>query len=504
MDIDAILGRSTAYAIVVGTLLIVYAAIVRITAKSVLGTLIDQSEIQALAAVALALLFEPARTRVQRFVDRRFFRVRYNFRQAQRDLSERLQHAIELKRLGEIVVEGLGTLLLTERIAFFILDPERETMTTLAHRGFERKAWKSIAFQAVLRSGREAKPVTLPELIEPGVEFIELDRPIYATHGIALIVSVATMIPGTLALLVLGPKRSGMRFNAEDLDLITTTTIQAGTAVERITLQHDLVIEQAESLRLKELNRLKSFFVSSVSHELKTPLTSIRMFAELLQSGVEIPVEKVTRYAGTIEAESTRLTRLIDNVLDFSKIERGVKEYSFTRIELNSRVESVIESLSYQFATTGFHVAVDLYPEPIELRADGDAVTAAVVNLISNAIKYSGGRREIGVRTARRRNVATVSVSDRGIGISESEKTRIFEAFYRSSDRAASSVAGTGLGLALVHHIVAAHGGSIEVESIPGEGSTFTLLLPLPEPSGSQSSRGAEEVVAADPASYGT
>jgi len=256
-------------------------------------------------------------------------------------------------------------------------------------------------------------------------------------------------------------------------------TTQAGLTVERIVLQQKLLIEQAETQRLEELNKLKSYFVSSVSHDLKTPLTSIKMFAELLRTRNNISKSDTNEYLEIIEGESERLTRLINNVLDFAKIERGVKEYHFSEIELNALVRNVLRILRYQLKIEKCTVHEKLCDKECIINADKDALTEVLINLISNAIKYSHDEKEISIALSRRDGFVALRVADKGIGITSEEIPHIFEPFFRAREGKTHGAGGAGLGLTIVKHVIEAHGGKVEVQSTPGKGSEFTLLFPL-------------------------
>jgi signal transduction histidine kinase len=224
---------------------------------------------------------------------------------------------------------------------------------------------------------------------------------------------------------------------------------------------------------------MRSQFVSSVSHELKTPLTSIRMFAELLQIRGSDDSRTHEEYLNTIVNESERLTRLLNNVLDFSKIEHGQKDYRLEPTRLEEVVYSAARIMEYPLAEQGFDLRVHVETGLPPVNADKDALKQAVLNLLTNAMKYSGKSRAIEVRVGPQNGNAMIQVADHGLGIPESEQKRIFEKFYRANVPENHAISGTGLGLALVAHIAGAHHGSVRVESKVGEGSTFSILLPL-------------------------
>ena len=224
---------------------------------------------------------------------------------------------------------------------------------------------------------------------------------------------------------------------------------------------------------------MRSHFVSSVSHELKTPLTSIRMFAEALQMKYSADPQLREEYLDTIVKESERLTRLLNNVLDFSKIDRGQKGYRAQPTQLADVVRAAARTMQYPLEQQGFALTVNVDDRIPPVAIDRDAIQQAILNLLTNAMKYSGGSRDIALELLADGNSAVIRVSDHGIGIPVAEQTRIFEPFYRSPIPENAAVAGMGLGLALVAHAAAAHGGTVDVQSGPGRGSTFSLRLPL-------------------------
>jgi signal transduction histidine kinase len=228
------------------------------------------------------------------------------------------------------------------------------------------------------------------------------------------------------------------------------------------------------------LARLKSDFVANVSHELKTPLALIRLFAETLELGRVQGAEKAKQYYRIINKESQRLTQLINNILDFSRIEAGRREYRMVPSDIGAVVRDVVESYRFAIEKLGFSLELSVGDELPPLELDPEAISQAVINLLNNAIKYSSEQKSIKVSVRRELDRVLLSVSDRGIGIPRSEHRRIFEKFYRVETSLLHTTKGSGLGLALVQHITEAHGGRVELASAPGEGSTFTLSLPVP------------------------
>lgn len=223
----------------------------------------------------------------------------------------------------------------------------------------------------------------------------------------------------------------------------------------------------------------RSHFVSSVSHELKTPLTAVRMYAELLRMRHDISEAERQEYLDTIISESERLTRLINNVLDISKIERGERNYHLRQVSLHDLVADIQRSMAFPLSQAGFTLRVECGTDVDVVKADYDALAQAILNLISNAVKFSGEQREIDLIVTKRGGNAIIQVRDRGRGMTASVRQRVFDRFYRAPDAEQAGIPGNGLGLAVVAHVAAGHGGSVDVESEPGTGSTFSLYLPL-------------------------
>lgn len=228
-----------------------------------------------------------------------------------------------------------------------------------------------------------------------------------------------------------------------------------------------------------EVSRMKSEFVSNVSHELKTLLALIRMFGETLDTGIVTDEKKRREFYSIIRKESERLTHLINNVLDFSRMDTGVKEYNFEEADLIEIVRSSLEAYKFHIRDLGFEIESDLLDELVMPKIDKDAISQALLNLLSNAVKYSEERKYIRVAVDKDSTSALISVTDHGVGISKEQLKRIFDKFYRVQTTKAKKTRGSGLGLTLAKHIIEAHGGRIEAESEVGKGSKFTIRLPL-------------------------
>ena len=237
--------------------------------------------------------------------------------------------------------------------------------------------------------------------------------------------------------------------------------------------------------RARRLSELKSEFISNVSHELKTPLSIISMFGEMLANGRTKSPEQAHEYAEIIWRESVRLGRLIDNVLDFAKIERGMDVYEFDDdVDITEVVERAIELSNRRVAAAEMTLEHEIEPDLPNLRLDANAFTLAVLNLIDNAIKYAADGKKIALSLKRRTSRThpprvVLSVRDWGPGIDREEQEAIFERFYRARAIRLKPIRGSGIGLALCRHIARAHGGDVMVDSKPGHGSTFSIWIPI-------------------------
>ncbi len=232
------------------------------------------------------------------------------------------------------------------------------------------------------------------------------------------------------------------------------------------------------TVRQLELAQLKSSFVSNVTHELKTPIALIRLAVETLELRRFSNPEESEAFLRSIGRETVRLTQLVDNILDFARLEAGQRVFRFERVDLLPLVRETVDSFRPRLEHQGFHLEVSLPDNLPPVRGDALALSHCLLNLLDNALKYSRTRREVRIAAESRGDMVAVSVADRGIGIAPGDQKRIFEKFVRVETGLVHDVKGAGLGLSLVDQIVRAHGGRVEVESTLGEGSTFTLVLP--------------------------
>ena len=286
--------------------------------------------------------------------------------------------------------------------------------------------------------------------------------------------------------------RAGVRDNSATPEQIAETSFRANvlwTGAMSLMLFGAIALAVQALARQMKLSQMKSDFVSNVSHELRTPLASIRVFGEYMRLGRVTRPDKIVEYGDYIEAESRRLTQLINNILDFSRIESAEKSYKFCETNIVDLVQHTTEGFLVPLRDSEVVIEFHTPSQPVPpISVDRDAIAQALLNLLDNAVKYSPDRKQIDVTVEPSETHVTISIRDRGIGIPQAEQRKIFEKFYRAGSSLVHEVRGSGLGLAIVRHVVDAHGGRVEVRSEPGEGSTFRIILPVPHviPSGAR------------------
>ena len=241
----------------------------------------------------------------------------------------------------------------------------------------------------------------------------------------------------------------------------------AGTYFVARAIRHEIAV-----------SRLQSDFVATVSHEFRSPLTAMRQLSEILALGRVPDEERRQKYYDTLVGETRRLQGLVETLLNFGRMEEGARQYRFEEIDAGDLVEGVVAEFAPQLAASGRRIELSHAATRCPIEADAEALALAVRNLIDNALKYSPDQPVVLVEWGRENGAIAIRVRDRGMGIPAAEQRLIFQKFVRGRAAVAANVKGTGVGLAMVSHVVRAHGGEIRVESAAGEGSTFTILLP--------------------------
>lgn len=477
LDIEVLINRSLVYAIL-SVLGFIAFTLAFLLVTSAFDTHATFGEYLVIAGVSLgmALLFTPARDRLQQVIDETLFAARANFRSVLSSLSGQFHASLTTEDLYRNLAGGLSGVLPVRSLGVY--EMESGGLQRRAYKGDGTPVWMTIPVKW-LEAG--ALPLwSLPGSVPVGTPADTTKTRWLEESGFSACLMLSDESKTIFGAIGINQKSRGDRFQQEEIDLLTTVAAQASEVYLRLKLQERMFLEAEERTRLRELNDLKSYFISSVSHELRMPLTSIKMFAETLRLGRVSDARKKKEYLTIIEGESERLGRLIENVLNFSKIEKGIKEYAFEQIDIATIGRKAVASLRYDFQSAGGVLRVSIPRKMPAVRADGEALQQVILNLLSNGLKYSVGKnKRVLMRILAKGGSLIIEISDNGIGIPKEELSSIFEKFYRVRDDRSRQVGGTGLGLPLVRHIVEAHGGSIEVNSKVGKGTTFTVKIPL-------------------------
>lgn len=476
LDIDFIINRSVVYTIVISGLAAIYILLFTLFTLLIKG--MEDTIPAVISAVIVAVFMNPLKVRVQKIVDKKFFRVEYNYREEQKRFLEDIKNSNDIKSLADKIVTHADALIPVSKIGFFILGHPENRVSLLAHKGFEILVGRSLKFDEENLKTDLPIPIAVDNNVESGVKVESADIGMFKRWGIVLVFPVKSPSGEFHAFLVLGAKKAGVRFFKEDIDLLNTVASTSALTIDRIKLQEELIREHLETERLAELNKMKSKFASTVTHELKTPLTGIKNMGELLQLKGECLSKESQEYLRIIDGECDNLGRLINNILDFTKIEEGIQRYKKTLIEFNQLVRDALKMMKYQFKMNKIDLVKNIPNEEYLINADGGAIKEAVINLLSNSIKYSEKNSTVTVSTFTNNRHVSIKIEDEGYGISETELEDIFKPFYRTKDTMTLKKEGTGLGLAIVKDILDAHQGKIAVESTIGKGSTFTLHFP--------------------------
>ena len=472
-DIDYILNRSIVYLIVISFLTLIYIALLSIIVSNVSSE--SKTIFSVISAVLIAILFQPIKNKVQLYVDKKFFRVNYDFKKALNLFLNSIQNFYQLKPLANYLVEEINKLIPLEKIGYCEYDKKSKRLKLIVHKNFEELEGKSLFVKDETLAKEFFRVAADQKSIEPEAEVSLIYQKTLLRWNISLVVPIKSHKGELFGVMIFGRKKFGTKYSVEDIELLKAIGVQTASVVERIKLQEEIITEKLEAEKQIELNRQKSLFVSSVSHDLKTPLTSIKLFTEKIMEEEKNISDKTLRNLKIINGESDRLTRLINNVLDFSKIEKGIKNYSFRKISLNEVVEKVLSIMQYIFLINRFNVHKEIGVFNDCINGDEDALVEALENVITNSIKYSSNRKEILIKTYQKGDYACIMISDKGKGINQEELEKIFEPYVRSD----TATEGTGLGLSIVKNIVDAHSGNIEIYSQPDKGTDFEIFLPL-------------------------
>jgi signal transduction histidine kinase len=474
LDVEVVINRSLVYSLLTVFTVAVYLFSVRVLQDLFSRVLIVRETYVSIGSALLAALaFNPARQKIQGFVDRSFFRQSYDYKKAVLQFSELSQKAVSGQDLVAEFARSVEGIIPMQRMAVQVDEVGPEGHRPLYTWG----SWDGEDGSAFF--GRPSGHLWARRGAAQTEEEIDFSREDLLLRLSAEIVLPLPFQSSALAgFAIFGEKKSGQKFSGDDLDLFSTLAAELALSLEMLRLQEEVIYERASKEKLDELNRLKTEFISTVSHELRTPMSSIQGLSELLQEGKVKNRTKREELLGLLASESGRLSRLIHNILDFAKIEQQTKEYHFETTEVRPLIEDAVKVMAHRIEKERFRLRLRFPPDALFLDVDRDAFTQVLINLIDNALKYSPEDKEIEIEVLDRPGEVGIEVSDRGIGISPEQKDRIFEKFYRAPEAARVNPKGVGMGLKIVKHIMDAHHGEIRVEARLPRGSTFRIIFP--------------------------
>ncbi len=474
MNIELVINRSLVYSFLTVFTISFYLVLVQVI-HGLFSKIfaVQQATVSVIGALAVALAFNPARKKIQEFVDRSFFRISYDYKKSILSFNERAHKIVRQPHLVEFFLLKIEKTIPLHSIGLKVFSLETGRKKVLIKSGMSSDL---ASFDPKLPRSYRIFARRNSVMTELGLDF-SLEKKIEEINS-EMLISLPFRTAALSGFVVLGRKKSGAKFTGEDIELLLTMAETFALNLERIHLQEEVIYERAEKEKFDELNKLKTEFISNVSHEIRTPMSSIHGMSEILQKGKIKGKAKQEEILKLMAGECSRLSRFLHNILDYGKIEQDVKAYHFQKADISRVVEDILSFYSFHFQALGFSVKKKCPKDPVWLSIDPDAVKQALTNLIDNAIKYSSKTREIKITVVEKDYRVEVRIKDKGIGIPKQEYRKIFGGFYRVSEAQKLAPRGVGLGLKIVKHIMEAHGGDVQVESQTGRGSTFYLLFP--------------------------
>ena len=438
-----------------------------------------------IVAAISVLIFNIFKKKIDALIERVLFREKFRQRQINEKYSVLINDSLSVKDAVEALYDFIKDSGLAAKFELTVADIEK--MNVLHHKNgkelhlpFDYNELNKQLKNNPLYS--DSKVVIADKnSVESDLKVIPQDITVFAdSHYKLFIISISA--DRNLALITcLGVSPKRVKFGREEIDNLSVKTNSVINIIYKITMMKQIVEKDAENSRLTELNDLKSWFVSNVSHELKTPLTSIRLFSELLDTDGKPDAARNKEYLGVIQQECDRLTRKINNLLDFSKIEKGLKSYTFHILDLREIILHSLKILENDLAQNNFATETSFPEEKILINGDKDSLIEVFTNLISNSIKYSDEDKHISIKINNRGDMYNIIFEDKGIGIPAEDTANIFEPFFRVRNERTSNQSGTGIGLSIVKNIITSHNGSITAVSNNGRGTRFIIQLPAGE-----------------------
>jgi len=486
MDIDVVINRSLVYSLLTGFIVGIYLLVVgffgeilcRITGYQ--GTLFP-----ILATLVAALLFAPAKNRIRVLVDKVFYRVRYDYRKAVQKFTRQVNFAFTRKELLNLILRKIDLLLAVKRALIFLKEDESKGFEIAGSFGFseeeigEIRRDKSSLLAGLLKTKKAqgSKGSTafreiplLPENQRLKKYEIKLSFPLITKEEL-------------FGLLLVGKKKSEVKYSPEDMELVSLMVQELAQTLQNVKMRERIIAEQLEKEKLEELNKLRTKFISNVSHDLRTPLTTIRFSVDNMLQGICGEVSDESRKCLQMIKESTlHVSRMIENLLTLSMSESGKITLNQEKLPLAQVVDEAYSMVKILAEKKGINLVKEEL-EDIYVYADKHSLLEILLNLLDNAIKYTdfGGGVSVSAKRIKDQKLAELSVTDNGVGIPPEKLEKIFERFHKVTPEGRAGEKGLGIGLDIVRNLVHLHGGEIKVESPvsgTGKGTKFSFTLP--------------------------
>ncbi len=488
MDIEIVINRSLVYTLVTGIIIIFYLGLVGLIGHFI-QTLSRQYNhfLTIIFTLIAAIMFSPLKQHVQTFVDKTFYRVKYNFRLAIKDFSKAVTSAHDQDTLIKLLLNKILAAIPIKKIAVLLPDSMNKLFIMRHGHGFLQQEKSILQIDYNDKIVKKIKRGHIP-IIEMGrsryANVIEESlQGIFKGHEIEMILPVF-LEKSLVGLLLMGQKLSEAKYDDNDIGLLIPMAEECFMALERLKYQKSMMLERTEKEKHEEISRLKSEFISHVSHELRTPLTAMCWSVDNLLDGIpEKSTPKIMEYLKNVSENIRYLRYMIENLLDVAKIEAGRTELHKQKLNSMREIEKVVNFLNPIATKKKIKMNTSL-KKSLYVLADQDYLQAILINLIDNAIKYSYEGCVIKIfsnqlRMNNRKQMAAISIQDSGEGIPEEKLKTIFERFERVKKEKAERQKGVGLGLHIVKKLVELHEGEVQVESQLNKGSTFTFTLPI-------------------------
>jgi signal transduction histidine kinase len=486
MDIDVVVNRSLVYSLLTGFIVGIYLLTVGFLSEVLYrATGYGGRLFPILGTLMAALLFTPAKNRIRVLVDKTFYRIRYDYRKAIQKFTRQVDLAFTQDELLELLLKKLDLLLAVNRAMILLRKDDSNEFEIAKWFGFSEDEIRGI------ESEQNSLPVSLfttktVQGAKGSTDFRDIqalpENQVLKKYEIRLSFPPAGKEELSCLLLV-GKKKSGLRYSAEDVELISQMVQEVVQALQNMKMRERILFEQLEKEKLKELDKLKTKFISNVSHDLRTPLTSIRFSVDNMLSGVCGDTTTESRRCLQMIKESTlHFSRMIENLLILSTSESG----KITLSKETLLIDMVVDEACNMVTPLAEKKGINLFRgkrEGISVYADKHCLLQILLNLLDNAIKYSdsGGKVTISAKRLKDERLVEFTVTDEGVGISPENLESIFERFRKISPSGTVGEKGLGIGLDIVRNLVHLHGGEIKAESpVPetGRGAKFSFTLP--------------------------